>query len=188
MQPTHRANPSSARAGALPGALVAGLVALLVPAGAGAARPANLTGHDAAFLSSSIQGDWFEIHGAKIALRKSDDPKVRHLARVLRRDHTQSVHDAIDVANDLGVNHPSSPTESQQWELRILAGSSGHRFDLRYASLEVRDHQQDIGEAKQELWLGTNPDVRELAREDLPMLRYHLRLAHRAKRGVKHNH
>jgi putative membrane protein len=181
--PATQPNPS--RRCMLPAALVAGLIALFVPATAGATRSANLTGHDVAFLKSSIQGDWFEIQGGNLALHRSNNAKVRHLARVLRHDHTQSVHDAIDTARELGVHPPSAPTESEQWELRILAGSSGHTFDLRYTSLEVRDHQQDIGDAKQELWLGTNPEVRELARQDLPMLRYHLRLSYRAKNAVK---
>ena len=62
-----------------------------------------------------------------------------------------------------------------------LGAFSGAVFDRSYVDLEVRDHIQDIQETKDEISEGCNATVRGLARDDLPVLRAHLRIARQLK-------
>jgi putative membrane protein len=75
---------------------------------------------------------------------------------------------------------PSSPTPSQLWELRAVASFKGKAFDRWYSSLEVFDHLQDIDETATEVTNGTNSQVRDDAKTELPVLKAHLRLARAA--------
>jgi putative membrane protein len=135
---------------------------------------------DEEWLKMSIEGDRFEIQGGKLAQEKGTTEKVRELGATLVKDHTKSLKDAVEVAEDLGIEVPSEPSPSQQWELRAVAQFSGAEFDRWYADLEVQDHKQDIQEAEDEVDKGCNRDVRKLAKDDIPVLEEHLRLAQAA--------
>jgi predicted outer membrane protein len=58
---------------------------------------------------------------------------------------------------------------------------NGAAFDRSYADLEVQDHIQDIQETKDEISDGCSKTVRSLARDDLPVLRQHLKIARQLK-------
>jgi putative membrane protein len=76
---------------------------------------------------------------------------------------------------------PKTPTTSMEWELAILSRFSGaSQFNGWYAKLEVQDHKQDIDDNKLEASQGVNAAIRALAREDLPVLRTHLKLSKQA--------
>jgi putative membrane protein len=152
------------------------LVALAVPAFASADPPPQ----DENWLTTSISGDRFEIAGGKIALARSGNASVRVLAHRLIADHSKSLHEAIDLAREWGIKPPPASTPSMQWELHQLRYMSKSKFDVEYASLEVKDHNQDIEETGFEAREGRASDIRADARKELPMLNLHLRLSKRA--------
>jgi putative membrane protein len=141
---------------------------------------------DEEWLMMSIQGDRFEIAGGQLAQQKGTTQQVRDLGARLVADHSKSLQDAIDVANKLGIEVPDSPSPSQQWELRAVARFHGSNFDRGYSDLEVQDHIQDITEAEDEVDKGCNREIKQLAADDLPVLREHLALAQAALRASSH--
>jgi len=140
----------------------------------------SVCGEDVTWLQTSISGDRFEIDGGKLALTKTHNPKVIELAQTLIKDHTQSLQSAIELAAKLGIDVPSEPTPSMQWELEEVGELSGTAFDHDYSELEVQDHIQDIQETTDEVKMGCNDEVRDEASKDIPMLQYHLQLAQEA--------
>jgi putative membrane protein len=139
---------------------------------------------DEEWLMMSIQGDRFEIEGGNLAQKKAATQIVRDLGARLVKDHTVSLRAAVALAKDLGIDVPDSPSPLQQWALRAVAQFSGNQFDRAYTDLEVQDHVQDIQEAEDEVSKGCNPRVRQNAKENLPVLREHLRLAREALAAV----
>jgi putative membrane protein len=162
----------------IPIALALSLVA------AGSAHAATASGLDKQYLTTSIQGDRFEIAGGKLAQAKSQNAQVRALGARLVADHTKSLHEATRMAHALGVHVPSAPTPSQRWELQIVGSLSGQALDQWYARLEVADHHQDISEAGDEVTDGANHQVRHSAQQEIPTLRKHLKLAQAALKAV----
>jgi putative membrane protein len=158
--------------------LAGAVVALAAPAAHAAAKPYSPL--DEYLLQSSIQGDRFEIAGGRLAQQKGTAPAVKALGARLESDHAKSLADAVKLAKQLGISVPKTPTPSQEWELAVLGATSGAGFDAAYARLEVQDHKQDIDETKTEISDGVNPKIVRLAREDLPMLRKHLKLSQQA--------
>ncbi|MGN6869297.1 MAG: DUF4142 domain-containing protein [Solirubrobacteraceae bacterium] len=140
---------------------------------------------DAQYLQTSISGDRFEIIGGKLAEKKSKNAAVLKAANTIVTDHTKSLSDAIKLAHSLKIDVPSSPTPSEVWELKVVAAAKGKAFNVLYSSLEVYDHLQDIDETSSEISEGTNSQVRDDARTELPMLRKHLRLARAALASSK---
>jgi putative membrane protein len=160
---------------ALAAAVISAVAA--VPAGA-----AGLSALDEHYVKSSAQGDIFEIAGARIALSKSRNRAVRHLAAKLLSDHTKSLHETEAMAGRLGVKLEPGAQPPQIWELAVTKAKSGRAFDRWYAALEIADHKQDISDAYEEAGQGSLKEVRKSAFREIPSLRLHLALAQRAWR------
>jgi putative membrane protein len=154
--------------------------ARLQECGSGAGRHAT-SAQDATWLTTGIQGDRFEIVGGTAAQSKGATAAMKAFGARLVKDHTKSLKDAERAARRFGVDVPKTPSPSEQWELRTVGAFSGAVFDRSYADLEVQDHIQDIQETKDEISDGCNATVRGLARDDLPVLRQHLRIARQLK-------
>ncbi|MBV9197349.1 MAG: DUF4142 domain-containing protein [Solirubrobacterales bacterium] len=146
-------------------------------------RAAGLSALDRHYLVSSMQGDLFEVSGGRIALRLSRNAAVIKLARTLVKDHTQAYNDDAKVARTLGVEVPTSTTQSQLWELKIVSSLRGATFNHWFASLEAGDHEQDISETTEEVRSGSLAEVVLDAKHSLPMLNRHLNLARAALRA-----
>jgi putative membrane protein len=156
---------------------MAALTAALTLVAAAPAAAARLSALDEHYIKSSISGDIFEITGGKIALSKSHNAKVRHLAATLVRDHTKSLHEALALASKLGVKPPDSAEPPQIWELAVTKAKHGRAFDKWYSALEISDHKQDISDAYEEAGQGSLKAVRKSAYKEIPTLRHHLALS-----------
>jgi putative membrane protein len=161
-------------------AALTSLALLATPLAATAAQRAAAGPLDQHYLMTGIEGDHFEIQGGKLALGKGQCPAVTRLAKRLKADHSKSLADATKLAHTLSVPVPKSPSPSMQWELAQVGSMTGAAFDKAYATLEVKDHVEDIQNTTEELSKGQTSAVRASARTELPMLRAHLALARAA--------
>jgi putative membrane protein len=135
---------------------------------------------DEQHLKTSIAGDRFEIAGGRWAQTHSKNAAVLRMANRIVSDHAKSLSDAVKLAQSLGIDVPASPLPSMVWELKMVASLHGKAYDHWYSSLEVFDHMQDIQETTDEIKSGTNSQIRDDARKELPMLKLHLKLAREA--------
>jgi putative membrane protein len=165
-------------------AAVAALGFVTMTTVAGAVTTGKPSAQDANYLQTSISGDRFEIIGGRLALRKGTTDQIRALGRRLIKDHSKSLHEAIAEAREDNIKVPQAPTPSMVWELNTVAAMSGSAFDHAYATLEVKDHQQDIEETTFEAQHGSDPSIKRDAKKELPMLKMHLRLSTAAARGA----
>jgi putative membrane protein len=156
----------------------------LAPAAHAAPPPAGVSGLDQDYLKMSAAGDTFEMQGAKIALQRTTDSKVRGYARMLYRDHQKSLHETLALAQQLGVQDvKAEPTKSQSWELKAVGRMRGAAFRHWYLLLESHDHKDDISQARDERDNGTNAAVTQSAAQELPTLFKHLTVAERLLKG-----
>jgi len=163
-------------------AAIAALLTLVGSAGSSRSTATTLNALDVTNLSTSMQGDLFEVVGGQIALTHSKTPAVRKLAARLILDHSKAYKESATVAKAFHLGVPTVPSPSQRWELRVVNGFTGNTFDRAYATLEVADHTQDIMETKNEVKRGWNESVRRLARLDLPVLKMHLAMSVQASK------
>jgi predicted outer membrane protein len=72
--------------------------------------------------------------------------------------------------------------KAQSAKVRALAARLvNSNKDAVYTNLEVADHRDDIADTQDEIKMGASPLVRNLAKQDLPMLQMHLALAKAAR-------
>lgn len=140
---------------------------------------------DEQYAETSMHGDVFEVKGGELAQHDTSTPIVDKLGARLVSDHTKSYQEMASEAREHGIEVPSSPEPSQEWELHAVSSLTGHEFDVWYSELEVKDHTQDIEETKNEIRNGCDGDIRKLAAEDLPTLEEHLHLSEQALAAVK---
>jgi putative membrane protein len=119
------------------------------------------------------RGRLFEIQGGTIAQQRGRNAKTCALGARLVKDHSESLAEATALAHKLGIDVPDQPSPSMQWEVQVVQQFSGTEFDRWYDDLEVKDHLQDIQEAMDEHEKGYNPDVREDAGKEIPVLHQH---------------
>ena len=159
---------------------VAGVVVLVGPVAASGAARGTAAPLDEHYLMNGIEGDHFEIQGGSLGLGKGQCPAVTRLAKRLKADHSKSLAEAAKLARSLSVSVPKGPAPSMQWELKQVGAMTGPAFDKAYASLEVKDHIEDIQNTTEEVAKGQTAAIRASARKELPMLRAHLALSRTA--------
>src|SRR4051794_38627317 len=151
---------------------------------AGPASARATSAQDKTWLSTSMQGDRFEILGGKLAMTHSTNARVQNLGHRLMIDHSAALKRSAAAAHSRDVDVPREPSPSEQWELDMLAQLQGAAFDRAYTSLEVKDHEQDISEATDESKTGSDRNVVHLARKAIGMYHRHLHLSEVAFRSL----
>jgi putative membrane protein len=150
-------------------------------AAAGGGKPSAL---DEEWLTTSLQGDLFEVKGGKSAQQKGMSSAVKQLGARLASDHAESFKDGSKLAKSMGIEVPKAPTFPQKWELGQVGSLSGAAFDQGYTSLEALDHMQDIKDAKGEIADGSSQAVISIAKQNLKMYREHLALVKKTQQQL----
>lgn len=155
-------------------AVLAGLVVLgLAPAGA--ARAAAPSTQDTQFLQSIHRVNLFEVSAGKLAQQKGANQQVKDLGAKFAKDHSKLDQTVQSTAQSVGVTLPDQPTADQQAVLNHLKGLSGSAFDTQWISVQLIAHQQAIDVTETEIQQGSDPTVKQVAQNALPVLQEHYR-------------
>lgn len=141
---------------------VLGVTAVAALAGApGDASPTAAA--DARFAALMVPHHEAGIALDDLALRRTDDVRVRHLAFEMNSYQGRELDDLRDLAGDAapGPAHPDgmpSPTE-----LADLATRTGADFDRAFLTLMIRHHEGAVTMAERDGRAGTGAGVRAMA-------------------------
>ena len=151
--------------------LIPALAALLL-----AAPLAASAASDTDFLKKAMQGDNSEMKLGKIAAERGASPGVRSFGRTLEADHAKAKQEALPVARRHGLKPTDAMAPEARKEQGKLSALSGAAFDREFARYMVEDHKKDISDFERQVRHG-DPSTARLARQTLPALRKHLRMA-----------
>jgi putative membrane protein len=158
------------------------VIAQTSPAGPpGAAAPSTSAQHMLStqgreFVDKAGHGGLAEIELSKLA-QKSANPDVRRFADRMIEDHTKIGQRLATIASADGVTAPTT-LDSEHQQLRDkLANLHGGVFDREYARVMVDDHNQAIKLFQQEARSGQDAALKAFARNTLPTLQEHRRMA-----------
>jgi putative membrane protein len=127
------------------------------------------------FIRDAIEGNLSEIQMGQLAQQKGQADEVKSFGQKLVTDHTASNTKANEVAKELGVTAPTSPTTKQKATYDRLSKLSGAGFDRAFARDMVADHKADIAKfQKAEKMSGP---AGTFAKDTLPTLQEHLKIA-----------
>lgn len=138
-----------------------------------AANPA--AGADSQFVTDAMKGDNAEVAIGQLAQEKSASPAVKTFGKALADDHGAHLQKLIALGAKLGVAATTDLSPEGQTALAKLKALSGNAFDREFKMMMVDDHQKDI--AKYQTQATVPGDVGALAKETLPTLQKHLKMA-----------
>jgi putative membrane protein len=165
-------------------AAIVGIVAVAAVAAHAerAARPL-VSGLDRHFLVAADQENWFAYTAAQMATRRSPTQFGKQLGDVVAADHLEQEARLNLLASKTQVPVSRRITPTDHWELHELGTLSGPAFDQRYSELVMAHVSASTANVLEELRYGSNAAVRAYARQLLPTLRVHQRLANELSRS-----
>lgn len=128
------------------------------------------------FLSQAMQGANSEIMLGNLAAERARSPAVREFGRTLVNDHQQARRQVSDMGRQFGVRPNRLASDEARQERDRLADMRGREFDREFVRYMIDDHRKDIAEFRDEA-RESHGAVSDLARQQLPTLRSHLRMA-----------
>ncbi|MBC7806345.1 MAG: DUF4142 domain-containing protein [Akkermansiaceae bacterium] len=144
--------------------LFAGTAVLIAASAANAQAPSAM---DKQFMVKLCQGNHAEVAAGKIALKNSQDAKVRGVAQTIITEHTANDAKLHTLAEKYSVRLPNQPDAKHKAMAKKLAVTRGKAFDNAYISGQMKDHGNTISLLRMEMEKGRNSEVRSFATETL---------------------
>lgn len=140
---------------------------------------------DKKFVKNAALGGLTEVELGKLAAQKASDEKVKEFAQKMVDDHTKANDELKQAASKSNIPVPESLDSKHQSRIDKLSKLSGADFDKAYVKDQLKDHQNDVQEFKDEAQGGTDPNVKTFASTTLPILQHHLEMVKDLSKGEK---
>lgn len=134
------------------------------------------------FVAAAGGADQYEIMAGRVALTESHDPDIRAFAARMVQEHQAAFEALGQAAMGSGLKPPSTSVGGDQaMLLAALQGVRGAEFDRAYARQQLLAHIQALTVERHYAREGSDPNLRQTAQSDLPMIEHHLHAAERLK-------
>jgi putative membrane protein len=141
--------------------------------------PATLNAVDFNFVGQANLGAPFQVDSGRLAEKKGTSAAIRSYAHLMVTTHIPVV-DALNVILKKKTITPSNTLLHGAYEAMIFTLKADHRsaFDRNYVNGQVEYQKGNAALFEQEIQNGSDPDLKEFARQTLPKIVDHL---HRAE-------
>src|ERR1700722_3036523 len=141
--------------------------------------PAKLNAVDFNFVGQANLGAPFQVDSGRLAEKKGTSAAIRSYAHLMVASHIPVV-DALNVILKKKTITPSNTLLHGAYEAMIFTLKADHRsaFDRNYVNGQVEYQKGNAALFEQEIQNGSDPDLKEFARQTLPKIVDHL---HRAE-------
>jgi putative membrane protein len=143
----------------------------------GQAAGKTLSRTDRAFIEKAAAGGMMEVQLGKLAQEKAADQQVKDFGKRMEDDHSKANEQLKSVAQDKGVDLPTSLPAKEQAKVDKLSKLSGADFDKQYMTEMVADHKKDVAEFEKASKTAKDEAVKNFASSTAPTLQEHLKLA-----------
>jgi putative membrane protein len=131
---------------------------------------------DKAFVHNALEGGMAEVQLGQLALQKSSNDDVKQFAQKMIDDHTKLGDEMKQVAVQMKMKVPDSPSKKDKSSMAKLQALNGDDFDKAYIKDMVKDHQQDLKDFKQEAQNTSNPDLKQIVNQGGQVIQEHLQM------------
>ena len=140
--------------------------------------PATLNAVDFNFVGQANLGAPFQVDSGRIAETKSPSPAVRSYAHLMVTTHIPVV-DALNAILQRKNVTPSNTLLHGAYDAMLftLYADHGAAFDQNYVNGQVEYQKGNAALFQQEIQNGSDPDLKEFARQTLPKIEDHLQRA-----------
>ena len=140
--------------------------------------PATLNAVDFNFVGQANLGAPFQVDSGRIAETKSPSPAIRSYAHLMVTSHIPVV-DALNAILQRKNVTPSNTLLHGAYDAMLftLYADHGAAFDQNYVNGQVEYQKGNAALFQQEIQNGSDPDLKEFARQTLPKIEDHLQRA-----------
>src|SRR3984957_6607363 len=140
--------------------------------------PATLNAVDFNFVGQANLGAPFQVDSGRLAEKKGTSAAIRSYAHLTVASHIPVV-DALNVILKKKTITPSNTLLHGAYEAMIFTLKADHRsaFDRNYVNGQVEYQKGNAALFEQEIQNGSDPDLKEFARQTLPKIVDHLERA-----------
>jgi putative membrane protein len=144
----------------------------------------TLTGPE--FLQWAAMDGLMETTLAGMVDNQTDDETLEKLADQIDSDHDKANRAIVTLAEKRGVDIPNTLDDRHKKMIDQMGKLEGKAFEQRYLQQALSAHERAVRLFAAEAEHGRDPDVRDFAREQLPILRRHLKMVQdcAAARGI----
>ncbi len=147
----------------------------MIAFGSGTAGARGMNDRD--FVKKTSDGDLMEISLGRLAEHQATDPDVKRFGERMIKDHTQGMHQLQSLASKIGLEVSRDMDREEQDMVHHLSTLKGSDFDRAFMKHMAEDHKEDIQMFERMAKESANPELRNYARQTLPLLREHLQMA-----------
>jgi putative membrane protein len=144
--------------------------------GASADEPSERISDDQFVAKAACCGST-EVEMGKLALRNGESAQVKTFGQRLLIDHNAADQKLLAMAGRKQIVVPRTLDAKHQEEINKLAKLQGAEFDRAFAEQMVKDHKAAIDLFESESKNGKDAEIKDYARQTLPNLKQHLRMA-----------
>ncbi len=133
-----------------------------------------VTTADRTFAHKVGLGGMFEVNSSKLALDKTQSPKVKDFATNEVKEHTAVGDRLKSIASAKGIDVPTQPDAKFQKMYDALAAKSGDAFDQLYIADMKTVHHTDGGLFAKEAKTTKDPDLQAFASDTTKIVQRHI--------------
>ncbi len=147
------------------------------PAGA-PAPPANAGAPDTATVLGKLHhSNQMEIEAGKLAEKNGASKDVRDFGKTLVKDHTAADKKVTALAKQEKIDLGGAMPPMKDDMMAKLRDQKGAEFDKSFAVDMLEDHKKDVAEATAARDATSDPKLKALLKETVPVLEAHERMA-----------
>jgi putative membrane protein len=146
---------------------------------------ATLSSGDKDFIMEAACGGMAEVSLGELAQQKGTSEAVKQFGKHMVDDHSKANNELKELAGRKGVVVPAALKPKYQKVVDSLSKLSGAEFDKQYMREMVKDHENDVSAFQKEADKGKDSELTSWAKQTLPTLQDHLKMARDAETKVK---
>ncbi|SNC77240.1 putative membrane protein [Hymenobacter gelipurpurascens] len=140
---------------------------------------------DAEYVVNTASHNMFVRDASQLAQTKSTAPAVKALAQSLVAQHAANQQTIQTLAAQKNIVLPTGLGGDQAQTLGQLAALNGAAFDQKYTDALIDLHKKAVDEAEDMRDEAYDGDIRQLATQQLPLLKQHLEAAEELQDQLK---
>jgi putative membrane protein len=140
--------------------------------------PATLSAIDFNFVGQANLGAPFQVDSGRLAEKRAGNAAIRNCAHLMVTSHIPVAATLTAILQRKNVT-PSNTLLQGAYDAMILAlkGDHGAAFDRDYVNGQVEYQKGNAALFRQEIENGSDPELKQFARETLPKIEDHLQRA-----------
>jgi len=139
--------------------------------------PHQISDQDRLFAREIAIGGRAEVEDSRLATGRINASAPRKFAERMVRDHSKANDQLVSLAKADGIALPDSLDPETRAKNRRLHDLNGTAFELAYIDGQIADHQKTTQLLEWEIDSGKNPQFKQFAVENLPLVFEHLQMA-----------